>query len=140
VAAKKKRKRKRKSRYHTGIHISPKCKEPIKYRSSWEKTTAQHLDFDPLVEKYEYESLKIPYISNKKTKKTKNYIPDFLVYYVDGRKVLIEVKRVSALNQRAIVKKAEAAREWASKNDCVYCFWTDNIIKALKKIQKAHEK
>lgn len=138
--AKKKKKRRKKSRYKTGVHISPKCKESINYRSGYELITARHLDNDPLVEKYEYESIKIPYVSNKKTGHKRNYIPDFLVYYTDGRKVLIEVKRVSALNQRAILKKAEAAREWASKNDCVYCFWTDNIIKALKKIQKAHEK
>jgi hypothetical protein len=62
------------------------------------------------------------------------------VYYTDGRKVLIEVKRTSALNQRIIIKKAIAAKIWASKNDCVYCFWTDNIIKTLKKMQDVKKK
>jgi len=132
----KKRKRRKKKGYITGVHKSPKCKEPINYRSSWELIVARYLDSDPLVEKYEYESLKIPYISNKKTKKTRNYIPDFLVFYTDGRKVLIEVKRTSALTQKIVIKKAEAAKEWATKNDCQYCFWTDRIIRVLKKIQK----
>lgn len=143
AAVKKKRKtrrRKKKGRYHTGTHSSLKCKNsPMKYRSGWELTVAKHLDNDPLVLCYEYEAIKIPYISNKKSGKIRNYLPDFYVTYLDGRKVLIEVKRISSLNQLTVKKKAEAAKLWAYKNNCEYIFWTDPIIKALKKIQKARK-
>lgn len=108
----------------------------MKYRSGWELTVAKHLDSDPLVSHYEYEAIKIPYISNKRAGMMKNYIPDFLVTYTDGRRVLVEVKRVNALNQSIVRKKAEAAKLWARKNGIEYVFWTDNIIKALKKIER----
>lgn len=144
AAAKKpkaRKKRKRKGRYHTGLHSSPKClNSPMKYRSSWELTVAKHLDEDPLVLHYEYESIKIPYISNLKSGRLRNYLPDFLVSYTDGRKLLVEVKRTSALNHLLVRKKAEAARIWATNNQSQYVFWTDSIIKALQKIQKAKAK
>lgn len=112
----------------------------MKYRSGWELTVAKHLDEDPLVESYEYESIKIPYISNKRRGTVKNYIPDFIVTYTDGRKLIIEVKRKTALNQLLVRKKADAARLWACDNSAEYVFWTDPIIKALQKIQKAKSK
>lgn len=138
---KRKRKRRKKKgggRYHTGLHSSPKCRNsPMKYRSGWELTVAKHLDSDPLVDFYEYESIKIPYISNVRRGTLRNYLPDFLVTYTDGRKVMVEVKRTSALNQVTVQKKAAAARVWAVKNQAEYTFWTDPIIKALQKIEKA---
>jgi hypothetical protein len=109
----------------------------MKYRSGWELVAAKHFDDDPLVASYAYEPFKIPYISNKKLGKIRNYIPDFLVEYVDGRINLIEVKRISALNQLTVKKKAEAAKQWAKDNNAEFLFWTDPIIKQLQKIQKA---
>jgi len=109
----------------------------MKYRSGWELTVAKHLDNDPLVDYYEYESIKIPYISNKRSGKIRNYLPDFFVVYTDGRKVLIEVKRLTALGQLLVQKKADAAKLWAHKNNAEYAFWTDPIIKTLQKIEKA---
>jgi len=109
----------------------------MKYRSGWELTVAKHLDEDPLVASYTYEAIKIPYISNIRTGKIRNYLPDFYVTYVDGRKLLVEVKRTSALNQILVKKKSEAARVWALKNNSEFVLWTDPIIKAFQKIQKA---
>ncbi len=135
------KRRKAGGRYHTGLHSSAKCmNSPMKYRSGWELTVAKHLDEDPLVLHYEYEAIKIPYISNVQRGTIRNYLPDFLVTYTDGRKVLIEVKRISALNQLIVQKKAHAARTWAHKNNAEYAFWTDPIIKTLQKIQKAKGK
>jgi len=124
----------------TGIHKSPKCPSgPFKYRSSWELATARYFDENPLVVSYEYESIKIPYISNKKSGKIRSYIPDFLVTFLGGRKVLVEVKRISALNQLKVRQKAQAARIWAAQNKMVYEFYTDDIIKAFKETQKYHD-
>ena len=132
----KKKRKKKKGHYKTGIHIAKKCVQPIKYRSSWELTVAIHLDNDPTVKSFEYESVKIPYMLNVRTRKIRNYIPDFIVQYIDGRKVIIEVKRTSALNNLIVMKKASAAREWAAKNGMEYVFWTNKIIEQLQKIQK----
>ena len=135
VKAPKRRKRKRRGRHYiSGLYQAQKCLVPVKYRSSWELIVSKHLDADPTVLKFEYETLKIPYVFNIKTRKIRNYYPDFIVYYVDGRKVIIEVKRNSALNNVLVMRKASAAREWASKNGMSYVFWTESIIKPLMKI------
>lgn len=130
------KRKKRKRRYLTGVHTSPKCLTPIKYRSSWEKVACVHFDNDPKVIKYEYESVKIPYVSNKRTGKLLNYIPDFIVEYFDGTKVIIEIKREDKLNNIKVLQKAEAARLWAEKQNMSYLFWTQTVILPLKKLYK----
>jgi hypothetical protein len=131
------RKRRRKKKfYKTGVFQAVKCKQPIKYRSSWELVVAKFLDYDDTVLKFEYENMKVPYISNRKTMKIRHYIPDFFVEYKDGRKVIIEVKPSNKLTQIKVVKKAEAIRYWANSYDIEYVFWTEITIKELKKILK----
>lgn len=135
---KKRKKRKRKSRYKTGIYKSTKCQNEIRYRSSWEYYVCKFLDEQIDVISYEYESLKIPYISNIRSKKIRNYIPDFIVNYTDGTTKIIEVKRKSALNNNIVVKKAEAATEWSKKltqegNPTIYEMWTEAIIFPIRR-------
>ena len=139
MAAKKKKSRTRKSRYHTGKHVSPKCPTTIEYRSGWEKTVCIHLDSNAMVLKYEYESMKIPYEANKRTGKIRQYIPDFLVYYKDGTRKLIEVKRTNQIGNLIVRKKAMAAEDWCSQNQATYEFWSEPHIKAFTKQQKAVE-
>ncbi len=74
----------------------------------------QWLDAHAAVLTYSYESLKIPYISNLKTKKVRNYLPDFLVTFTDGSQMLVEVKPKRKLEQAVVKKKLEAARAWVS--------------------------
>ena len=100
-----KKRRKKKRGYITGTYISTKCKNPIKYRSSWELYVCKHLDEDQNVLNYDYEPYKIPYLSNVSSKKFRNYIPDFVVNYIDGSQKIIEVKRTSALNNSIVLKK-----------------------------------
>lgn len=135
----KKRKRKKDGRYKTGIHVSAKCLNEMKYRSGWELIVAIHLDEDDLVESYEYEPIAIEYISNVRSGKVRRYYPDFLVNYKDGTRLLVEVKRLNQLNNLIVQKKAQAAEQWCKKQNqkTDYQFWTDHIVKSLKKIQDA---
>jgi len=134
--AAKKTKSKKKRRYKTGSYKALKCKEVIKYRSSWELIVARFLDLDHNVEKFEYENMKIPYVSNRKTMRIRYYIPDFFIHYTDGKKVIVEVKPSNKLNHVKVVKKAEAIRYWAKANNIEYVFWTEQTIKELKKLLK----
>jgi hypothetical protein len=132
-----KKRRKKGSRYKTGIHISPKSPEPICYRSGWELIVAQILDMDSSVEQYFYEAIKIPYLSNIKTHKVRTYYPDFLVVYKDGTAKLVEVKQKRMMNNKLVLKKAEAGRQWAEnqkKRQTTYEIWEDSTIKAFKMI------
>lgn len=123
--------------YKRGVHKSKKCTNgPIKFRSGWEQVVCLHLDNNPEVQSYEYEAIRIPYISNKKTKRERIYIPDFLIIYCDKTKKLVEVKRKSQLTNILVVKKIEAAKEWAAKNKILYEIWSEPEIKVLVKEQK----
>ena len=141
-----KKRRKKKGGYITGTYISTKCKNPIKYRSSWELYVCKHLDEDQNVLNYDYEPYKIPYLSNVSSKKIRNYIPDFVVNYIDGSQKIIEVKRTSALNNSIVLKKAEAAKKWCenltieTKKEVTYHFWTEAIIFPIKKMFLIREK
>lgn len=134
--------RKRKSRYHTGTHTSPKCPTPIEYRSGWELTVCNYLDNDSTVLKYTYEALEIQYLSNLKAKKLRKYIPDFLVWYTDGKVKMVEVKRENQLTNLRVQKKAAAARLWcAAQNPPVtYEFWTDKVVLPLQRAEKLRAK
>jgi hypothetical protein len=126
--------RNRKGRYKTGIYVSKKSNLPIKYRSSWEYYVCCHLDNDPDVVQYFYEQIKIPYIANIKSGKVRIYYPDFLIFYKNGDKKLVEVKRKNQVNNFKVVKKAEAAKKWAEKYNVEYLFWTEEIIKPIMKL------
>ena len=133
VLKKKKTKKKgRKTRYITGIHISPKCEKPIHYRSGWELTVCQTiLDQDPEVLCYSYESVGIPYRSpNLKSTKMRRYFPDFLVSYKNGTRLIVEVKRNDKIKNILTQTKAEACIKWAEKQGIKYQIWGSVEIKA----------
>lgn len=135
-----KRRRKRKRHYITGIHHSPKCPTPIKYRSGWEHTVALYLDQDPNVLSYEYESINIRYAV---AGKYRTYTPDFLILYKDGKKVIVEVKRADKLTDRKVIAKATATRKWLKENkldDYEYQFWTNAVIEGFTKLLEAKTK
>jgi hypothetical protein len=132
-----KRKRKRKKHYITGIHHSPKCPTPIKYRSGWELTVALYLDQNPEVLLYEYESINIRYAV---AGRYRTYTPDFLIVYKDGKKVIVEVKRADKLTDRKVIAKATATRKWLKENKLIdydYQFWTNAVIEGFKKLLEA---
>ena len=135
-----KRRRKRKRHYITGIHHSPKCPTPIKYRSGWEHTVALYLDQDPNVLSYEYESINIRYAV---AGKYRTYTPDFLILYKDCKKVIVEVKRSDKLTDRKVIAKATATRKWLKENkldDYSYEFWTNAVIEGFTKLLEAKTK
>ncbi len=127
-----KKRRKRKKRYKTGEHHSTKLLNgPAKYRSGWEAIYMVWLDNNPHVVSYEYESVRVSYISNYKTGKTRLYTPDFLVNWDDGHATLVEVKPTKKLDQLTIKRKAEAAKVWCSEHNAIYEFITEDTLKEL---------
>jgi hypothetical protein len=76
----------------------------------------QWLDAEPTVITYGYETVKIPYVSNLRSGKVRNYYPDFLVELADGKKILVEVKPQNKLTQARVKKKLAAAQVWCSEH------------------------
>lgn len=130
MPAKKRRRRRKGSRYHRGLHVSPKGGE-CKYRSGWELSYFQYLDSDPQVLSYTYEGLKIPYVSNAKTKRLRNYIPDILVTYVDGHRELVEIKQARKVHTPPVAKKLLAAGDWCRSHDVTLKIITEHELKEL---------
>lgn len=101
-----------------------KCtgKRKVWVRSSYEKAAVRILEQDPLVVSYEYEA-RITLPSGKWI------LPDFLITYVDGSRVLVEVKAAWVLKlkpdhpQRIRLK---LAREAALKKGFGFEIWTEN--------------
>lgn len=78
-------------RGRTGYYTSLKTKETEFFHSSWEFVRMQELDEDPTVLHWtKKHKILIPLGSI--SGKPKKYIPDFLITYLEGKKVLEEVK------------------------------------------------
>lgn len=107
--------RKRKKRYHTGTHTSPKLTNVCEYRSGWELALMKWFDVEPTVISYSYESVKIPYVNNVRSRRVRNYLPDFLVELVGGRQILVEVKPSKKLGHAQVKKKLAAAQVWCAE-------------------------
>lgn len=105
------------------------------YRSGWELSVMLWFDQNPDVKSYQYETIKIPYISckTKGKEKIRTYFPDFLIELVSGKKILIEVKRKDKLGQSKVKKKIAAALIWCSQNNIEFQIWTDEKIKEIQK-------
>lgn len=84
---------------------------PMFYSSSWERDMMLHLEENVDVVSYEYERIRISY---KYAGNKRNYVPDFLVTYSDGRRVLVEIKPKQFLNNEKTMLKAEAARAYCT--------------------------
>ena len=64
----------------------------IKWRSKWEYKFLKHLDANPHVKWYSYETVVIPYKSTADGGKMRRYFMDFIVHYDNGMTALVEIK------------------------------------------------
>ena len=104
-----------------GIYENP-VKSPWnleRYDSDMERRMMVRLDADPEVSKWQKRhSVSIPWIDPNGARR--NYRPDFLVEYEDGRKVILEVKNLMLLDSPSVLRKENAAREWCRKRGMEY--------------------
>lgn len=91
----------------------------------------KHLDANPLVVTWTYESVIIPYVSNKKTGKLRKYFPDFFVTYAAGHKILVEIKPSRRVKQVKVAKKLEAAEAWCKASGVTLEVITEFELKQL---------
>ena len=93
----------------------------IKWRSRWEYKVLKHLDANPHVKWYSYETVIIPYKSTADGGKTRRYYMDFIVHYDNGLTALIEVKPYhETVMPSAPTKLTESAKMKFSKKAYTY--------------------
>ena len=131
VTKRKRTKRRRKGHYHRGEYTSKKTGQVCKYRSGWEEKYMTYLDSHDQVISWSYESLSIDYVSNKKTGKTRRYIPDFRIEYLDGRTELVEIKPLRKVNKPTVQKKLLAAQAWCNDHGISLKIITEIELKNL---------
>ena len=80
------------------------------YRSGWEQRFMLFCDTNSSVKAWASEGIKIPYI-DPTTGKRRNYIPDFLIQYVDAKgKEITELVEIKPKNQTSIQAAGKSKR------------------------------
>lgn len=125
--------RKKRSHYQTGTWRGTKSALPVEYRSGWERDVCRFLEQDPTVLRFHYEAVVVPYLSNLSKKKVRKYFPDFLIEFVDGRKVLLEVKRKDKVWTLLVQKKVQAGEAFARAQGWDWAIWTNEDIARIRK-------
>jgi hypothetical protein len=130
VAAKKKRRKRRKRAKMVQPFLSKKMNMKFTSRSSWERAYYTYLDNEPNVLAFYVEHIKIPYVSNIRTKKIRKYIPDVLIEYAD-RKEIVEIKPKKYLTKAVNVKKFAAARNYCETLGITFNIITEVDLKQM---------
>ena len=125
--------------------LESQSREPIIYRSSYEKIFIQWLENNSKVKSWASECMAIPYV-NKLDGESHHYYPDFFVIMENGDQVLIEIK---PKNQTVPPKtqfdpngyawkeyirnrsKWAAAMEFCQKNGLLFKILTEETISRL---------
>ena len=104
-----------------GIYEDP-AKSPWsfeRYDSDLERKMMARLEYDSEVAKWQKRhSVSIPWIDTQGRKR--NYRPDFIVEYTDGRKTIIEVKNPAMMDSPSILRKRRSAEEWCRRRGMAY--------------------
>lgn len=104
-----------------GDFWNPK-KSPYNYerfQSDLERRMMVRLEANPNVRKWmKRHGISIPWIDNQKHQR--RYVPDFIVEYDDGRRVIIEVKDPSRIDSNDVQRKRKAAEMWCKQRGMEY--------------------
>lgn len=108
-----------------GIFWNPQ-KSPYnfeRFQSNLENKMMLKLEGDVSVKKWiKRHGITIPWIDGQKHQR--RYVPDFVVEYEDGRKILIEVKDPSRLDSNDVQRKRKAAEIWCKQRGMEYMLAT----------------
>ena len=112
------------------ISIRGKYEDPKKspwnfenYDSDLERKMMDRLEGDAHVVKWmKRHGITIPWIDGQRHRR--RYVPDFLVEYEDGKKVVIEVKDPSRLDSNDVQRKRRAAEIWCKQRNMEYIIAT----------------
>lgn len=104
--------------------------EPIKspwnyerYQSDLERKMMIYMDASPSVKKWmKRHGITIPWIDAQK--RQRRYVPDFIVEYTDGRKVIIEIKDPSRMDSDDVKRKRKSAEIWCKQRGMEYVLYT----------------
>jgi len=106
-----------------GHFFSEKNTKSLHYRSSWELAYMKFLESKEDVISYMYEGLRVEYLDEKGIKRYT--VPDFLISYSNGAKVIVEVRPLWRTNDKNTRKKMEVVCNFCRENDKSYVWVFD---------------
>lgn len=109
--------------FKKGIYLSTKTNHSCIFRSSWEEKAFISLDQNFNVLDWISEPFSIPYLFEDITK---NYIPDLLITYKDGRKLLVEIKPECFISHPINQAKFQAAKEYCEAHGMQFELWFED--------------
>lgn len=113
--------------YIIGYYISKKCRKREAYfRSSLELRMHYLLDTDETVIEYENEPFSISYSLKDGTKK--NYIPDFIVRYYEGKVSLKEIKPAFRMREESVRHKVMVGENFCSENNMDFHYVDEKFL------------
>ena len=90
-----------------------------RFDSGLEEQMMIRLEADPSVKKWmKRHGISIPWIDGQRHQR--RYVPDFIVEYDDGRRVIIEVKDPSRIDSNDVQRKRKAAEMWCKQRGMEY--------------------
>lgn len=90
-----------------------------RFDSDLERRMMARLEADANVERWmKRHGISIPWIDGQKHQR--RYVPDFIVEYHDGRRVIIEVKDPSRVDSKDVQRKRRAAEIWCKQRRMEY--------------------
>lgn len=110
--------------FKKGVYHSIKSNKDVVYRSSWELSVFQFLDYSDDVLSYEVEPFSINYF----LKINKRYIPDILISYKNGITKLVEIKPFALIKHVINQAKFNAAKEYCDQNNIKFEVWSEQKI------------
>lgn len=116
----------------SGVHHSPKSPKVINYKSKMELLVCQYLDSSNRVKSYYYEAVKLPYMVSLRGRVfRKNYIPDFIIQFVDNTKEMWEVKPLKETTNPINVAKFRSGNNFCKRFGMKFRIVTEGIISGL---------
>lgn len=125
------KKKQKKPKYKEGYYPSKKMGKEFKFRSGYEESVFQCLDYWSEVTAFEAEPFKIPYLFEGEAH---NYTPDILIQFVDGHKELWEIKPAGQTSLPINQAKWFAAQRACEARGWQWKVIKERDIKALKKL------
>jgi hypothetical protein len=111
-----------------GQFLEP-TKSPYNYESFdslMERNFMERMEADQTVRRWmKRHTITIPWIDAQKH--NRRYHPDFLVEYIDGSKVLIEVKNPAQVDSDDVLRKRRSAEIWCKRRDMKYVIMTVSL-------------
>jgi len=94
-------------------------------RGTLEEATTRILEADPEVASYEYEPVVIRYLDGGLEH---NCLPDYLVMFKDGSKVLIEVNAPGLTHLERRTARADAIRSYCKEQGLQFWCWSKSFV------------